>query len=285
MGKEWRTRPIYRDSGNQTSLRIWKDSGRFTDFSAGISGDLTDLIKLTLNLPDREKATDYLKGQKFEQTTQVPKPKLITEKFYPKELLIKLLPETQYWENRGISKEVLKRFTGGLATGGKMLRRYIFPVYDPKGNILGFAGRYVGANRPDSAPTWKILGKKQNFLYPCHLNKEIIRDSKQVILVEGISDVLTLFQNGIENVMCIFGTSISPKLVSYLISLDISEVIISTNNEPDNASIGNLAAEEIQEKLSKFFSDIKICLPYKKDFNELTPEEIEKWKKEYLNGF
>ena len=43
--KEYRMRPIYRDSDNNTVLSVKKDSGRFIDFSKGITGSIEDLIK------------------------------------------------------------------------------------------------------------------------------------------------------------------------------------------------------------------------------------------------
>ena len=46
-GQFFRAKPLYRDSGNATSLRIRKNSGGWVDFSADLSGSLRDLIKIT----------------------------------------------------------------------------------------------------------------------------------------------------------------------------------------------------------------------------------------------
>ena len=39
-------KPLYRDSGNSTSLCVYKISGKWYDFSAGYGGEFNDLLKL-----------------------------------------------------------------------------------------------------------------------------------------------------------------------------------------------------------------------------------------------
>lgn len=164
-----------------------------------------------------------------------------------------------------------------MATQGKMNQRYVFPVYSLQNRIVGFAGRAIYQQK---LPTWKLIGGKLNWLYPCHLNRTTIIKKKEVILVEGISDVLSFFEAGIENVMCIFGTKLSNKLLCYLLSLNLNKIIIATNNEPDNESIGNKAAVEIREKLvPSYYSEksVIIKLPPVKDFNLMTKQQILEW--------
>ena len=47
-GDEYRARPLYRESDNETVLCIKKDTGFWTDYKLQISGQLEDLVKLTL---------------------------------------------------------------------------------------------------------------------------------------------------------------------------------------------------------------------------------------------
>ena len=58
--KAYRTRPIYRDSDNNTVLSIDKTSGRFIDFARNITGSFDDLVKLSLNLTTIEEARAWL---------------------------------------------------------------------------------------------------------------------------------------------------------------------------------------------------------------------------------
>ena len=43
-GKEFRAKPLYRDSDNDTVLRIYKDTGKWFDFKQNISGDINSLV-------------------------------------------------------------------------------------------------------------------------------------------------------------------------------------------------------------------------------------------------
>ena len=280
-GKEWRTKPLYRNSENRTSLRIFKDSGRFNDFSAGITGDLAELVRLSLGLSDVSEAKKYLSGRVTNKKVEEDEPnlKVNMNKVYPEEMLVRLFPHYDYWTERGISEEVLQKFKGGLSFSGKMYQRFVFPVYDERNKIIGFAGRAVSEDRE---PKWKLIGPKFNFLYPIHLNSNLIKD--EVMLVEGIGDVLTLNECGYENSMSLFGTGISCKLLIYLVSKQPKNIYISTNNEPNNESIGNEAAVKIKDKLRKYFSvnRLHIHLPTRKDVNDILKQDGKAGVNEWL---
>ena len=71
-GKEYRTRPIYRDSDNDSVLRIYKDSGNWVDFKENISGDFATLIKLSLKLETQDQAKTWLREKNFVGSSNVP---------------------------------------------------------------------------------------------------------------------------------------------------------------------------------------------------------------------
>lgn len=220
---------------------------------------------------------------KTNQSQETPKQEEIQQdKIFPKDILNKLICNYEYFEKRGVSVEVMKEFQAGLALGGSLGCRFVWPIFDKKMNIIGLAGRAVIDSK---RPPWKLLGRKSKWLFPWHLAEKHIKAANQVILIEGISDGAYLFTHGIRNVMCLFGTEISKTLIAYLISLGSIEIIIATNNEPDNNNIGNNAAEKIKEKLLTFFdeSKIRIKLPLKKDFALMTGEEVKEWQKGLCN--
>ena len=62
-GKEYRTRPLYRDSDNDSVLRIWKNSGQWVDFKENISGSLEDLVKITLKLKSIDEAKNWISAK------------------------------------------------------------------------------------------------------------------------------------------------------------------------------------------------------------------------------
>lgn len=280
-GKEFRAKPLYRDSDNDTVLRIYKDSGKWCDFKQNISGDINSLVKLTLDLKDSEQANEWLKNKNFNFTVfdnEKNKPLLKSSKKFEIELLQKLDKNHAYWTKRGIQKEYLNSFNGGIASTGKMKNRYVFPIFDLKNNILGFSGRDV-TNK--SKIKWKHLGEKNDFLYPLFLNSKIIEEQKEIILVESIGDMLSLWQAGVKNVLVTFGTNLSLSILNYCLKIDAKKIFISLNNDSAKNMAGNIAAEKTLARLSRYFDkkQLEIKLPSKKDFGEMNTEEILQWQK------
>lgn len=295
LGKEYRTSALYRDGGNKTALCIFKDNGRWIDFVSGQRGTFSDLIKLnqSAGLESNLDLRDFLNdnASSLDLSFHVSSDnKLKFEKFFPQDSLDGLLPNNFYWNERGITDETLSDFNCGLSSEGKMYQRYVFPVFNKNQRIIGMAGRSVNNSR---SPKWKLLGGKQNFIYP-FFNKDksenfacqnSINQLKTVILVESIGDMLKLWQNDIKNVLVLFGTSLSSKLKCHLVSLNLENVIVATNNDEKDDSlfgenVGLDSAKKIKSKLSKIYNKekIKICLPNKNDFGILTDEEVLLWK-------
>jgi len=283
-GKEYRTRPLYRDSDNDTVLKIYKDTGHWFDFKENISGDFSSLVGMTLKLEDPIKAKEWLKDKNFtfHQPKEASKPLLKSTKKFDLDLLSNLENDQSYWNKRGINDETLNQFKGGVGKAGKMKNRYVFPIFDIKNNIIGFSGRDI-TNL--SKIKWKHLGEKNDFVYPLFLNSEAIETQKQVILVESIGDMLSLYQAGIKNILVTFGTSLSLGILNYLLKIDIKKIYISLNNDSNKNNAGNIGAEKTYSRLKRYFDDkqLKIALPTKKDFGEMNKEEILQWKNNLSN--
>lgn len=279
--KEFRTTPIYRESKNKTVLSIRKDSGRWIDYGLGATGDLTDLVQLTLKLKDVNEAQQWLKTKNINITTitRVPRQKISIPEIFDKECLMRLSQDYSYWEGRGVLETTLKRFGGGIAYKGKMAGRYIFPIYNHRDDLVGFAGRDIFNNA--ERVKWKLLGTKDKWVYPAFLNSEVIKNTRSVVLVESIGDILSLFQAGVENVLVTFGISLSSGILNFLIRTDVQKIIVSLNNDSVNGgACGNEASKKIKHRLLSYFdeSQVEINLPPKKDFGEMTVEEILSWK-------
>ena len=279
-GKEYRARPLYRDSDNDTVLKIEKNSGNWFDFKQNISGDLNSLVKLTLKLDGVDEAKEWLKNKNFvsQISTNVEKPLIKTAKSFDINILDRLENRHDYWVNRNITQETISQFKGGVAHAGKMKNRYVFPIFNLKNNIIGFSGRDV---TNVSKIKWKHLGEKSDFLYPLFLNHSILQEQGEIILVESIGDMLNLWQSGIKNVLVIFGTSLSLPILNHMLKLDIKKIYISLNNDSNKNMAGNIGADKIHSRLKRYFDQrqLKIALPIKKDFGEMTREEILQWKK------
>jgi hypothetical protein len=278
FGKEWRTCPIYRSSDNKTSLCIKKATGEWYDFSGRVGGGLAQLVQLTLKLGNIQEAEDILGDVGQIVSTNQHKYELWSQPKFNKELLFKLKKDHSYWEKRGIPEKTITNFEGGTTFNGRMAYRYVFPIFNDRNDLVGFSGRRLTDN-PDF-PKWKHLGKKSSWLYPLKLNEKIISKHKEIVLVESIGDMLSLWEAGIKNTIVTFGVVISPKIIQLMIKMDIQKIFISFNNEPDNQNIGNEAAKEARTTLLKFFDQeqVVIALPEAKDFGDMNQEQINLWQ-------
>lgn len=269
-GKEYRGCPLYRDSDNDTSLKIDKQTGRFIDFSANISGSFEELIKLSLNFSNLNDVKTWLSNKHGYNPliSKYNKPRLKTIKRFSKSCLNEIINNHDYWITRGISKEILIEFNGGTMFSGKMYNRYVFPIFNSEKQIIGISGRDL--SNSNKRPKWKHIGEKSYWKYPLFINYNDIKNHEPVILVESIGDCLSLFECGIRNVIVIFGISLNQELLSLLLKLDPKKIIISLNNDSDNQNVGNIAGEKINEKLSNYFDKQQIItsFPPFKDWND-----------------
>ena len=98
--------------------------------------------------------------------------------------------------------------------------RVIFPIQNLSGKTIAFGARILSEekNQPKyiNSPETSLY-IKSNTLYGLYQSKNIIRKMDNCYLVEGYTDVIALFQIGIENVVASSGTSLTTnqiKLVS-----------------------------------------------------------------------
>lgn len=88
--------------------------------------------------------------------------------------------------------------------------RVMFPVLNIAGKVVAFGGRTLKkdpakyVNSPES-----IIYKKKNELYGLYQAKHAIVKKDKCFLVEGYTDVLSMHQSGIENVVASSGTSLT----------------------------------------------------------------------------
>ena len=287
FGNWYRTRPIYRSSDNDTVLAINKNTGYWYDYKLCKGGRLSELVQITLNLNDLSYA-DKMLAEKFNFTGIVSNPDktIISQvKIYNESMLDGLVKDHSYWFKRGIKEETIAEFKGGTAKKGNMINRYVFPIYNPSGKIVGFSGRsLIDSNRSDFIK-WKHLGAKKEWVYPALFGKNSISESKTIFLIESIGDMLALWQAGYKNVVVTFGLAISPKIIKFLLENSVQQVVVAFNNDSFNNSAGNEAAKKAMSKLLMFFDEtqVKIKLPTKKDFGLMGKNEIDLYMKEF-NG-
>ncbi|MFH5831194.1 DNA primase [Halalkalibaculum sp. DA384] len=152
----------------------------------------------------------------------------------------------QYLQNRGYNRHIMQKFGLGYAPrGGEKLYkaavdsglndeylleaglikpskrgsgyydtfrgRLMFPIFNPSGKVIAFAGRVLGNEKTAkyiNSPQTKVYNKSE-VLYGVNFAKGGIRKTGNVLLVEGYTDVITLHQHDIENVVASSGTSLT----------------------------------------------------------------------------
>jgi len=88
--------------------------------------------------------------------------------------------------------------------------RLIFPIFTPEGRICGFGGRILDNSLPKYLnSSSSLIFDKGRILYGLNLSKEAIRQKEEVILVEGYTDVMALYQREIRNAVASLGTSLT----------------------------------------------------------------------------
>jgi DNA primase len=115
----------------------------------------------------------------------------------------------------GYKTEYLK--TLGLVTSGEktvdMYRgRVIFPIHNLSGRVVGFGARILKTN--EKAPKYinspeNEIYNKSKIVYGIFYAKTAIVKKNKCFLVEGYTDVISLHQAGVENVVSSSGTSLT----------------------------------------------------------------------------
>jgi len=93
--------------------------------------------------------------------------------------------------------------------------RLMFPIFNPSGKVIAFAGRILGQEKTAkyiNSPQTLVYNKSE-VLYGIHMARNEIRKKSFAILVEGYTDVLSLYQAGIANAVASSGTALTPEQV------------------------------------------------------------------------
>lgn len=142
---------------------------------------------------------------------------------------------------RGIRVETLKAFGAFYTDQIEILQdRIVFPITDIRGKVSSYIGRHTLS---DSNPRYIMYPEKQPVpLYPASFSHY----PKNIVLVEGIFDLLNLYDKGMRNAVCTFGTSklyndTTNKLLTYKI-MGVEKIFVLY----DGDTAGREAAQKLQ---------------------------------------
>lgn len=226
--------------------------------------------------------------QRPTQSNDVGREFLILEKiceFFEKNLTLSIgTVALQYLQNRGISADFIKKFRLGFApnsyealidflqsqqfseneiakTGvvglnnqkklySKFRNRVIFPITDKKNRVIAFGGRTITDDMPkylNSAET--NIFKKSQTLYNAFLARKAIFSKQYAIVVEGYMDAISLYSNGVQNVVAGLGTALGKDHIQELFYMTDKIVICL-----DGDSAGIKAAKRVSELVLPFIN-------------------------------
>ena len=108
-------------------------------------------------------------------------------------------------EKAGLAKTNGQRFYDAFRN------RLMFPIFSASGRVVGFGGRALSdEDQPKylNSPESPIYHKSRE-VYGLYQAREAIRRSGKALVVEGYMDLLSLYQNGVENVVATCGTALT----------------------------------------------------------------------------
>ena len=112
----------------------------------------------------------------------------------------------------------IKRESDG-AIFDRFRERVMFPVHNVSGRIVAFGGRTLRTDKKvakyQNSPESEIYSKK-NEIYGLFFAKKAIQQQNYAIMVEGYTDVISMHQSGVENVVASSGTSLTTEQIRLL---------------------------------------------------------------------
>lgn len=97
--------------------------------------------------------------------------------------------------------------------------RVMFPVHNISGRVVAFGGRTLRTDKSvakyQNSPESEIYSKKRE-LYGLYFAKKAIQQMDFAIMVEGYTDVISMHQAGVENVVASSGTSLTTEQIQLL---------------------------------------------------------------------
>ncbi len=189
-------------------------------------------------------------------------------------------------ESKQFSREILEKAGLIIVKDEKVYDRFrgrvIFPIHNIIGKVIGFGARILGndKNQPKyvNSPETPVYNKSKE-LYGFYFAKNAIRNEDDCVLVEGYTDVISLHQSGIENVIASSGTSLTEDQIKIIRRFTKNITLIFDGDEA-----GLKASERGLKMVLKAGMNLKVVtLPEGMDPDSFVKERGGEEFKAYLN--
>lgn len=296
-GHYWGLCPFHKEK--TPSFSVNPNLGIYKCFGCGEGGDALNFIMKTQNKEFleviRELAQKY--GLEMPKSFNKSEPKGLKEEmikactkaaeFYNLRLLKDKEPETteviEYLTGRGITKDIIQKFTIGVAPkafamfykkfrnefseevmekAGLIIKtregeyidrfrnRIIIPIQNEFGEYVAFGARAI---EKDQQPKYlnssdSLIYNKSKLLYGLYTAKDSIKNDDSVVLMEGYFDVISAQAHGIENAVASCGTSLTADHIKLLSRYTPSRrIYLSFDTDAAGQKATNRNAELIKE--------------------------------------
>jgi DNA primase len=245
------------------SMSVNQITGAFKCFSCGFHGSLYSHFDIEKDATSMAVASLLLKiNSLLPNATNLTMP-------------VGYFPFTEDFRNiSGKTLSAFKAFTHEDFEG-----RIVFPIYDNAGTLVAFQGRYLYS---ETSPKYKFYptAVKNLPLFPAN----VVPIQSSVIVVEGIFDMLNLYDKGITNVVTTFGCTPSKSITHKFDLLHIqgvTKIIIMY----DGDEAGRKGADTLQSLLSNKFIVHKVLLEEGQDPGSLNPFQIKHLREELYGKY
>jgi len=154
---------------------------------------------------------------------------------------------------KGCAPEILEKagLVGYSAQRGRYYDyfrdRLLFPIWNSKGEVVGFGGRTLGQGEPKylNSPETPLFSKRK-ILYGFFQAASFLRQERRVILLEGYTDVIACSRFGFRNAVAPLGTALTPDHVA-LLKRCVEEAVVVFDPDAAGAEAAVRGAELLME--------------------------------------
>ncbi|MBU6339344.1 MAG: DNA primase [Rickettsiales bacterium] len=181
-----------------------------------------------------------------------------------------------FLKSEGFTDEEISR-TGVIGVNDKkkfydkFRNRVIFPITDKSNRVIAFGGRTIGDDMPKYLNSSETeFFKKNQTLYNYFFARKAVFSKSYAVVVEGYMDVISLVNNGVENVVAGLGTALSEQHLKELF-FATDKIVICL----DGDAAGIRAAKRVSE-IALPLINVKKNIVFAFLPNQLDPDEFVK---------
>ncbi|KAB7529373.1 DNA primase [Flagellimonas olearia] len=164
--------------------------------------------------------------------------------------------QLEFLEKTGLT--IVKEQAGGETKKFDRFKgRVMFPIHSMSGRVLGFGGRILTNDKKAAkylnSPESEIYHKSK-VLYGIYFAKQAIAKEDNCFLVEGYTDVIQMYQRGVENVVSSSGTALTPEQIRLINRLTKNITVLF-----DGDAAGLRASLRGIDLILEQGMDVKVC--------------------------